>query len=117
MVNALLSLHKDAAIFDGFWNLIGGYSYVAIGLQLLSSVFIFLGLGNNNKKLESAGLAWCSTVFALRAITFLTTGDITPSSLNAAIIAVCIIISSAIRIHYIWVANNEIPKKITIELT
>src|SRR5437762_3404784 len=91
IANGILSFHANSIIFDNLWNLIGGYSTVALVAQILAGILIIYGMGFMKSNIEAAGLVWTGSVFIMRAISLLTDNDITLSDVHASIMATLIL--------------------------
>lgn len=99
IINALLTFSPDSAVLSNLWQLIGGYSLIAVCYQLFAAVSILYGMVSKKLNVEIMGLIMLCSVFAIRAVALLTDQDITISDLNSSTLAGVLIVSSATRIY------------------
>ncbi len=97
--NALLTFSPNSAVLSNLWQLIGGYSLIAVCYQIFSSVSILYGMACRRINVEIMGLIMLCSVFAIRAVALLADMDVTISDLNTTLLAIILIAASATRVY------------------
>lgn len=98
IINALLTFSPESAVLSNLWQLLGGYSLIAVCYQLFAATSVLYGLLSNRINVEIMGLVMLCSVFTIRAIALLTDMDVTISDLNSTALAVTLIGCSAVKI-------------------
>ena len=112
ILNALLTFSPDSAVLTNLWQIIGGYSLVAVCYQLFAAISVLYGLLSNRKHIEIMGLIFLCSTFSIRAIALLADKDITISDLNSTILALILIICSVARVIKLIYMRSTCPSQI-----
>lgn len=112
VLNALLTFSPQSAVLSNLWQLIGGYSLIAVCYQLFAAASVLYGLLCNRIHIEIMGLIMLCSTFSIRAIALMSDSDITISDLNSTLLAIVLVVCSAARVVKLTYMRSKCPSQI-----
>lgn len=101
IVNGILTLTPwgtGSAVKDNLWNLLGYGGIIIPIFQIVAGFAKVIGIAINRSNIEAFGLILVTSMFAIRAITLVSDGNISPGDVNSEVIAIGIVVSNLIRL-------------------